>query len=127
VGAAIQQEVPGASPRPLAFFSAKLSPAQAKYSAFDREFLACYLAIRHFRWLLEGRQFYLVTGHKPLTYALACVSDAWSARQQQQLSYVAEYTADIRHMPGKQNMVVDALSRHSRASFAARGSFSVVQ
>jgi transposase InsO family protein len=115
VGVAIQQEVPGASPRPLAFFSAKLSPAQAKYSAFDRELLACYLAIRHFRWLLEGRQFYLVTDHKRLTFAMAHVSDAWLARQQRQLSYMAEYTADIRHVPGKQNVVTDALSRPAAA------------
>jgi hypothetical protein len=55
VGAALQQEVPGQTPRPLAFFLAKLSAAQAKYSAFDRELLACYLEIHHFRWYLEGR------------------------------------------------------------------------
>jgi RNase H-like domain found in reverse transcriptase len=41
VGAALQQEVPGKTPRLLAFFSVKLSAAQAKYSAFDRELLAC--------------------------------------------------------------------------------------
>jgi hypothetical protein len=26
-----------------------------KYSAFDRELLGCYLGIRHFRYMLEGR------------------------------------------------------------------------
>jgi predicted lipid-binding transport protein (Tim44 family) len=54
----------GQTARPLAFFSAKLEPAQQKYSAFDRELLACYLAIRHFRWMLEGRKFYVLTDHK---------------------------------------------------------------
>jgi RNase H-like domain found in reverse transcriptase len=111
VGAALQQEVPGRTPRTLAFFSAKLSAAQAKYSAFDRELLACYLSIRHFRWILEGRPFYVLTDHKPLTYAVHRVSDAWSARQQRQMAYVAEYTSDIRHVAGAQNVVADALSR----------------
>jgi RNase H-like domain found in reverse transcriptase len=67
---ALQQEVAGSSPQPLAFFSAKLLLAQAKYSAFDRELLACYLAIRHFRWQMEGVKFYILTDHKLLTSSL---------------------------------------------------------
>jgi hypothetical protein len=35
VGAALQQRVRGQTPRPLAFFSAKLEPPQQKYSAFN--------------------------------------------------------------------------------------------
>jgi predicted lipid-binding transport protein (Tim44 family) len=49
VGAALQQHMSGGGVRPLGFFSAKLEAAQQKYSAFDRELLACYLAVRHFR------------------------------------------------------------------------------
>jgi cleavage and polyadenylation specificity factor subunit 1 len=115
VGAALQQEVVGRSARPLAFFSAKLSSAQVKYSAFDRELLACYLAIRHFRWILEGRSFYILTDHKPLTFAVHRVSDAWTNRQQRQMAYIAEYTSDIRHVPGRDNVVADALSRPAAA------------
>jgi hypothetical protein len=55
VGACLQQRRPGgAAWEPLGFFSRKLEPAQVKYSAFDRELLACYLGIRHFRYMLEG-------------------------------------------------------------------------
>ncbi len=97
--------------QPLSFFSAKLSPAKNKYSAFDRELLAAYLAVRHFRFLLEAREFHILTDHKPLTYALNRVSEPWSARQQRHLSYLAEFTADIRHVAGKDNVVADALSR----------------
>jgi hypothetical protein len=31
---------------------------QVKYSAFDRELLACVAGFRHFRHMLEGRRFY---------------------------------------------------------------------
>ena len=110
VGAALQQEMSG-SLQPLGFFSRKLNTAEQKYSAFDRELLAVYAAIRHFRWALEGRRFYVLSDHKPHTLALHRQSDAWSARQQRHLSYVAEYTSDIRHVPGKENVVADCLSR----------------
>jgi hypothetical protein len=68
-----------------------------------------YLAIRHFRWLLEGCTFYVLTDHKPLTFALHRVTDAWSAWQQCQLAYIAEYTSDLQHGPGSSNVVADAL------------------
>ena len=55
---------------PISFFSKKLSPAERKYSAFDRELLAVYLAITHFRHMLKGRQFTVWTDHKPLCGAL---------------------------------------------------------
>ena len=70
-----------------------------------------YAAIWHFRWALEGRRFYVLSDRNPLTFALHRQSDAWSARLQQHLSYVAEYTLDIRHVAGKENVVSDCLSR----------------
>ena len=72
-------------------------------------------AIRHFRFLLEGRAFSLLTDHKPLTSSLYRISDAWSARQQRHLAYVAEYTSDIQHVSGETNIVADTLSRPPEA------------
>jgi transposase InsO family protein len=112
VGAALHQRGAPTSPwQPLGFFSRKLSPAQIKYSAFDRELLACCEGIRHFRYMLEGRRFTIYTDHKPLTFALQKVADPWTARQSRHLGYVAEFTSDIRHVPGKENVVADLLSR----------------
>ena len=69
VGAVLQQRLHGYW-SPLAFFSKKLSSAQSKYSTFDRELLAAYSAVCHFRFLLEARVFTRFTDHKPLTLAL---------------------------------------------------------
>jgi hypothetical protein len=110
VGGVLQQFQKGGW-LPLAFFSKKLSPAQEKYSTFDRELLAAHSAIRHFRFLLEGRHFRLLTDHKPLVAAMLRVSPPWSARQQRHLSFIAEFTSDIRHTSGTANIVADALSR----------------
>ena len=65
VGAALQQKESGGW-RPLAFFSAKLSATQQRYSAFDRELLGVFLALRHFRFELEVRKFHILTDHLPL-------------------------------------------------------------
>ena len=121
IGAVLQQHYSNNISRPLAFFSVKLDNAQRKYSAFDRELLAIYLSIRHFRWLLDGRKFCVLSDHKPLSFALHRLTDAWSARQQRQLSYIAEFSSDIRHVAGKANVVADALSRPAAAIAAPSG------
>jgi cleavage and polyadenylation specificity factor subunit 1 len=110
IGGVLQQKK-GASLRPLAFFSKKLDKTQRRYHTFDRELLAAYLTIRHFRFLLEGRHFTLMTNHKPLVAALQRVSPPWSAKQQRQLAYIAEFTSTVVHVAGPDNVVADALSR----------------
>jgi hypothetical protein len=112
VGACLQQRRPGgAAWEPLGFFSRKLELAQVKYFALDHELLVCYLGIRHFRYMLEGRHLTIFTDHKPLTFALKRSSDPWMARQCRQLAFVAECTSDIRHVAGMDNVVADALSQ----------------
>ena len=97
--------------QPLGFFSKKLDQTQQRYSAYDRELLACVLGIRHFRFMLEGRLFTLYTDHKPLTHALAKAVEPWTARKSRHLSYLAAFTSDIRHISAVDNLVADTLSR----------------
>jgi transposase InsO family protein len=112
VGAALQQRTASSAPwQHLGFFSKKLEPAQSRYSAFDRELWACFAGIRHFRHMLEGRQFAILTDHKPLTQALHRSSDPWTPRQCRQLDYISYYTSDIRHVAGVDNVVADTLLR----------------
>lgn len=68
IGAALHQIVRNEL-QPLAFFSLKLTETQQRYSTYDRELLAVYLSIKHFRGMLEGRPFEVRTDHKPLIYA----------------------------------------------------------
>jgi cleavage and polyadenylation specificity factor subunit 1 len=68
MGAVLQQRLEDVC-QPLAFLSRKLSPAQQKYSTYNRELLALYEAVRHFRHMLEARHFTILKDHKPLLFA----------------------------------------------------------
>ena len=92
-----------------------------KYSAFDRELLGVHLAIRHFRFMLEGRQFSVYTDHKPVVHAMANTAELWSSRQQRHLSAISEFTTDIRHVSGKNNTVADCLCRATTANTVSLG------
>jgi RNase H-like domain found in reverse transcriptase/Integrase zinc binding domain/Integrase core domain len=116
IGAVLQQRAPASTAwQPLAFFLAKLTTAQQKYSAFDRELLAVYVSIRHFRFMLEGRPFTVFTDHQLLLGSLGRISDTWLARQRRQLSFIAEFAATLRHISGSSNVVADTLSRPPQA------------
>lgn len=110
IGAALQQYKGGAW-EPLAFFSRKLSPSQQKYSPYDRELLAIYEGIRYFRHMLEARHFTVYTDHKPISFAFNTRKDNCSPRQYRHLDYIGQFTTDIRHISGKDNVVADTLSR----------------
>jgi cleavage and polyadenylation specificity factor subunit 1 len=98
---------------PIAYFSRKLRPAETRYSTFDRQLLAIYLAIKNFRHFVEGREFFVLMDHKPLTFALSTHSDKYTPRQTRHLHFISQFTADIRHVSGGANPVADALSRAS--------------
>ena len=86
IGAALEQEIEGIT-KPIAFFSRKLNPAQTRYSTYDRELLAIFETIRHFRLFLEGRTFHVNNDHKPLIHALNSQAET-SPRQSRHLSYI---------------------------------------
>lgn len=102
--------------QPLAFFSRKLSPSQQKYSPYDRELLAIYEAIKYFRHMLEARNFIIFTDHKPLSFAFHARKDKCSPRQYRHLDFISQFSTDIRHISGKDNVVADPLSRIEEVS-----------
>ena len=110
MGGVLEQRGPSGW-EPLAFFSARLKGKQRDWPPFDRELLAAWRSIRHFRHLVEGRHFTLYTDHQSLIPALSKKAEPHTARQTYQLSGIAEFTTDIRYLRGKANVVADALSR----------------
>lgn len=97
--------------KPLGFFSRSFTPTQKRYSTYDRELTAAYEAVKYFKHELEGREFHLVTDHKPLIYAFSQKSDKASPRQQRQLSFLSQFTTKLEYIPGVKNVVADSLSR----------------
>ena len=110
IGAALHQKV-GDEYKPIAFYSKKLTPQQRVYSTYDRELLAAFQAVVHFRSLVEGQQLTLVSDHKPLVTAFYSQVPAKSDRQQRQLAILTEYVTQAIHTRGCDNVVADALSR----------------
>ena len=110
VGAALHQMVDG-EPQPVGFFSKKLSETQKKYSAYDRELLAAYYAVLHFKHLIECRNVTIFSDHKPLVNAFYSKNIAKSDRQQRHLSLISEYINNMEYIKGDQNIVADCMSR----------------
>jgi len=110
MGAVLQQWVQGIW-HPLAFFSRNLSPAQQKYSAYGRELLSIYEAVKFFVHILVAHHFTILTDHKPLTYVLHQNRDKCSPCQFNHLYFISQFTKGIGHISGHDNFVADALSR----------------
>lgn len=109
VGAALQQRKADVV-QPLMFFSKKLKDSQTHYSTFDKELLAIYLAIKHFQYLLEGRSFTTFSDHKPLSHAFSTKAER-SPIQKRFLSFISQFSTEIKYIPGDQNVVADTFSR----------------
>nr|VZI43258.1 unnamed protein product [Spirometra erinaceieuropaei] len=115
VGAVLQQHLAD-STQPIVFFPKKLLPVETHHRTFGRELLAIYLAVKHFRHFLGGRDFTVFTDHKPWTFSLRSHSDKYNPREIAHLDYISQFTTDIRHIDGTKNEVADMLSRPSLSS-----------
>ena len=47
----------------------------------------------------------ILTAHKPLTYAFSQIRDKCSPRQFNHLDFISQFTTDIRHISGQDNVV----------------------
>ena len=100
---------------PVAFYSKSLNAAQRKYSTFDCELLGAFLAVKKFHHMLDGREFTLKTDHKSLIPSLMREKASDSDRQQRQLAFLAEMTANFQYIAGPLNAAVDEMSRPPQA------------
>lgn len=94
---------------PIAYASRLLHGAELNYSTTDREFLALTWAVKNFRPYLLGRKFLILTDHQPLISMVR--NKAMNSRHARYQLTLEEYNFDLRHIPGSENYVADALSR----------------
>ena len=111
VGAVLSQIQDGVE-KVVAYASRKLSVSEKKYSAGEKEALACVWACEKWHLYLFGRPFTLRTDHSALTTLLSRGNKGirplrisrWYAR-------LLNYNFIIVYRPGSQNQVADVLSR----------------
>ena len=100
--------------RPIAFASRSLTSAEKNYSQLDKEALAIVFGVRKFHQYLYGRQFTILTDHKPFERVFnphKTTPQMAAARIQRWALILAAYTYNIQYKEGSQNANADAFSR----------------
>ena len=92
---------------PIAFMSKSLDERQQRWDTPEKESYAIFLALRKWDHLLKNIHFRLRTDHKNLTY----LNFAGSPKVYRWKLAVQGFDFDIEHVPGKDNIVADVLSR----------------
>jgi hypothetical protein len=94
---------------PISFISKSLGPQQQALSSYEREMLAILHAVTKWRHYLWGRHFTIRTDHVSLNYLLA--QKVYFPSQHIWLAKLLGFDYDIEYRKGKENIIVDALSR----------------
>ena len=92
---------------PILFWSHKFSDAVTRWHTITQEAYAIFAGVNACRDLLLGHPFTLQTDHRNLLYMRKSESKkilAWSL-------HLGDFSFVIEHIPGKDNVVADALSR----------------
>lgn len=96
--------------RPVAFASKTLSASQSRYPAHRLELLALKWDVcEKFGHWLKGRSFTVWTDNNLLTYLL--IKPKLDAYEIRWVSKLASYSFELKHLPGKGNVMADALRR----------------
>jgi hypothetical protein len=89
--------------------SRKLNEHEVNYVTHDLELAAIAHALKMWRHYLLGRKFVLMMDHCGLRYLFD--QPKLNARQARWMALLSEFDFEIKHIKGKENRVVDALSR----------------
>ncbi|KAL5506357.1 hypothetical protein EMCRGX_G007979 [Ephydatia muelleri] len=100
------------SEKPIAFASRSLSQAERKYSQLEKEGLAVVFGVSKFQLYLLGRNFTILSDHKPLQYIFSTdrtISPMASSQIQRWALTLSAYCYQIEFKPGIKQGNVDAL------------------
>lgn len=96
---------------PIYFAFKKFTKGESNTSTPVQELYAIHFAITQFRPYIYGTSFLVKSDHKPLIYIFSCKN--LSPKLQRIRVEIEDYTFDVEHIKGKDNVVADALSRIS--------------
>ena len=111
LGAVLVQKQQDGSFRPVYYAARSLSDVERRYSQTEREALGLVWACERFQLYLIGREFDLLTDHKPLETIYGPRSRP-SARIERWVLRLQSFAFKVVYIPGKQN-IADVLSRLS--------------
>ncbi|KJZ68382.1 hypothetical protein HIM_12228 [Hirsutella minnesotensis 3608] len=112
-GGALSQKGDDGIMRPVAFFSKKNAPAECNYPIHDKELLAIIRCLEHWDAELRSvKSFTVWTDHLNLRYFTK--KQQLSERQARWAETLSRYNFTIKHRPGKEAVVPDALSRREQ-------------
>ena len=99
--------------QPVMYISRTLTETEQRYSNIERELLAVVFALERLDHYTAGYRVKVETDHQPLTSIWKKPISSTSARIQRLLLRLLQYDIDIHYLPGKSNVIADALSRVS--------------
>ena len=110
LGAVLKQPQKDGILHPVAYFSRRLTPTEGKRKAIHLECLAIKQAIVYWQHWLIGREFAVITDHKPLeTLRVKARTDEYLGDL---VYYLSQYNFSIKYASGKSNVEADSLSRN---------------
>ena len=102
VGAVLSHILKDGSERPIAYASRSLSVAEKNYAQLEKEALSLVFGVKKFHQFLYGKNFQLVTDHKPLTMIFGSktgVPPIAAARLQRWALLLSAYSYTIVYKP----------------------------
>ena len=111
LGAALLQPDDKGELHPVAYASKGLTPTEQRYACIERELLSIVFGTKHFHTFLYGRNFHVITDHRPLVMIVDKPLTSAPPRLQRLLIELHGYNFTITHRPGVENQLADGLSR----------------